>query len=35
MNTAELGDLGLTKAQEDALVALLLTLDDGWQPAVP
>ncbi len=35
MNTAELGNLGLTKTDEDALVAFLLTLDDGWQPAVP
>jgi len=29
MNTAELGGLGLTKAEEDALVASLLTPDDG------
>ena len=32
VNTDELGDLGLTAAEEDALVAFLLTLSDGYQP---
>ena len=32
LNTAELGDLGLTKAEEDAIVAFLKTLDDGYMP---
>ena len=30
VNTDELGDLGLTPAEERALVAFLETLDDGW-----
>jgi cytochrome c peroxidase len=32
MNKAELGDLGLTRAEEDAIVAFLKTLDDGYMP---
>jgi len=32
VNTAELGDLGLTSAQEDAIVAFLKTLSDGYTP---
>lgn len=31
VNTAELGDLGLTEADEWALVAFLRTLSDGWE----
>jgi cytochrome c peroxidase len=33
VNTAELGDLGLSPAEEAALVAFLKTLSDGWMPA--
>lgn len=32
VNTEELGDLGLTKAEVNALVAFLGTLSDGWKP---
>jgi cytochrome c peroxidase len=32
VNTAELGDLGLTDAEEDDIVAFLKTLSDGFQP---
>lgn len=32
VNTAELGDLGLTPAEEAAIVAYLKTLSDGYQP---
>ena len=32
VNTAELGDLGLTPAQEAAIVAFLKTLSDGYVP---
>jgi cytochrome c peroxidase len=32
VNTAELGDLGLTPDEEAALVAFLRTLSDGYQP---
>ena len=32
VNTDELGDLGLTAAEEAALVAFLMTLSDGYQP---
>lgn len=32
MNTAELGDLGLTAEEEAAIVAFLKTLSDGYQP---
>jgi cytochrome c peroxidase len=32
VNNAELGDLGLTKAEEEAIVAFLKTLDDGYKP---
>jgi cytochrome c peroxidase len=32
MNMAELGNLGLTKAEEEAIVAFLKTLDDGYKP---
>ena len=35
VNTRELGNLHLTEAQEDALVAFLKTLSDGYVPAVP
>jgi cytochrome c peroxidase len=33
LNTEELGDLGLTPEEEDAIVAFMLTLSDGWEPA--
>jgi cytochrome c peroxidase len=32
VNTDELGDLGLSKADEDALVKFMRTLSDGWTP---
>jgi len=32
MNTAELGNLGLTPGEEDAIVAFLRTLSDGYRP---
>ena len=32
VNTSELGNLGLTSAEEDAIVAFLRTLSDGYQP---
>jgi cytochrome c peroxidase len=32
MNTAEMGNLGLTDAEEDAIVAFLGTLSDGYRP---
>lgn len=32
MNTAELGDLHLTPAEERAVVAFLRTLSDGYRP---
>jgi cytochrome c peroxidase len=32
VNDAELGDLGLSKADEKAIVAFLRTLSDGWAP---
>jgi cytochrome c peroxidase len=32
VNTKELGDLKLTKAQEDAIVAFMTTLSDGYSP---
>lgn len=32
MNTDELGDLGLTAAEEAAVVAFMKTLSDGWTP---
>lgn len=32
MNKAELGNLGLTQAEEEAIVAFLKTLDDGYKP---
>jgi cytochrome c peroxidase len=32
VNTDELGDLGLTDAEEDAIVAFLTTLSDGYRP---
>jgi cytochrome c peroxidase len=32
VNTAELGDLHLSETQEDAIVAFLKTLTDGWMP---
>jgi hypothetical protein len=32
VNTAELGNLHLTHAQERAIVAFLRTLSDGYQP---
>ncbi len=34
MNTRRVGDLRLTSAQEDAIVAFMRTLTDGWQPGV-
>ena len=30
MNTEELGDLGLTEAEEEAIVAFMQTLTDGY-----
>jgi cytochrome c peroxidase len=35
VNTAELGDLGLTEEQEWALVAFMQALSDGWTPGMP
>jgi cytochrome c peroxidase len=32
VNDEELGDLGLSKAEEDALVKFMKTLSDGWKP---
>jgi len=32
VNTDELGNLGLTDAEEDAIVAFLKTLSDGYVP---
>ena len=32
VNTAELGNLGLTPDEEDAIVAFMLTLSDGYDP---
>ena len=32
VNMAELGDLGLTRAEEEAIVAFLRTLSDGYRP---
>jgi hypothetical protein len=32
VNTAELGDLGLSYAEEQAIVAFLRALDDGYMP---
>jgi len=32
VNTAELGDLGLTEEEEAAIVAFLMTLSDGYMP---
>lgn len=32
INTEELGNLGLTDQEEDAIVAFLKTLSDGYQP---
>jgi len=32
VNTDELGNLGLTEAEEDAIVAFLKTLSDGYEP---
>jgi cytochrome c peroxidase len=32
VNTAEMGDLGLTPEEEDAIVAFMKTLSDGYQP---
>jgi hypothetical protein len=32
MNTRFIGKLGLTDAEEDAVVAFLRTLSDGWKP---
>jgi cytochrome c peroxidase len=34
MNTRRVGDLRLTSAQEDAIVAFMRTLTDGWKPGV-
>jgi cytochrome c peroxidase len=34
MNTRRVGDLRLTNAQEDAIVAFMRTLSDGWQPGL-
>jgi len=32
LNTKEMGDLGLTPEEEDAIVAFLETLSDGYIP---
>ena len=32
VNIDELGDLGLSSEEEDAIVAFLMTLSDGFQP---
>jgi hypothetical protein len=32
VNTEELGDLGLTEAEELAIVAFMRALNDGWTP---
>jgi hypothetical protein len=32
VNIDELGNLGLTSEEEDAIVAFLMTLSDGFQP---
>jgi hypothetical protein len=32
INTKELGNLHLTRAQEDAIVAFMKTLSDGYTP---
>jgi len=32
VNTSELGNLGLTRAEEAAIVAFLRTLSDGFLP---
>lgn len=32
VNKEELGDLGLSEAEEDAIVAFMKTLTDGWSP---
>ena len=32
VNTEELGNLGLSEQEEDAIVAFMKTLTDGWQP---
>jgi cytochrome c peroxidase len=34
MNTRRVGDLRLTSAEEDAIVAFMRTLTDGWRPGV-
>ena len=35
VNRDELGDLGLTDEEEDAIVAFLKTLSDGYEVPVP
>ena len=35
IDTVNMGDLGLTDAQENAIVAFLETLSDGWVPPAP
>jgi cytochrome c peroxidase len=35
IDTVTMGDLGLSDAQEDAIVAFLMTLSDGWVPPAP
>ncbi|HYA07037.1 MAG TPA: cytochrome c peroxidase, partial [Xanthobacteraceae bacterium] len=35
VNTTQLGHLGLSNAEEDAIVAFLKTLTDGYEPAAP
>jgi hypothetical protein len=32
INTDELGNLGLDSVDEDALVAIMMTLSDGYMP---
>jgi hypothetical protein len=34
MNTRRVGHLRLTDAEENAIVAFMRTLSDGWQPGV-
>ncbi|MHB1451998.1 MAG: cytochrome-c peroxidase [Coriobacteriia bacterium] len=35
LDVTDMGDLGLTDAEEDAIVAFLGTLSDGWVPPAP
>jgi hypothetical protein len=35
MNTSKMGNLGLTDAEEDAIVSFMQTLTDGFTPDNP